>query len=325
MLVASSMEAQNLFVVMDGTNIAELTPDGTQSTFVSGVHSPVGLAFNKAGNLFVGAQAYPTLNYDIYEYAPDGAQSTFAPAAGQLETLAFDSSGELFEADNNSGSIYEYTPGAVRSTFASGLGNFPGGMAFDRTGNLFVSDQDNGTIIKITPGGAQSTFASGLDLPAGLAFDKAGNLFVADNFPPGNIYEYTPDGVQSTFASVPGLPFALAFNSAGDLFVSVATSTNGAIVEITPEGTQSIFVSGPYGLVGSVFAFQPVPRLQAAATNSTLQVTVSMPSPYYSTIIQASTNLVDWVNICTNTPPFTLTNSTATTAPYRFYRATLGP
>ena len=34
-----------------------------------------------------------------------------------------------------------------------------------------------------------------------------------------------------------------------------------------------------------------------------------MPSPYYSTIIQASTDLVNWVNIYTNTPPFTFTDS----------------
>jgi uncharacterized repeat protein (TIGR01451 family) len=40
------------------------------------------------------------------------------------------------------------------------------------------------------------------------------------------------------------------------------------------------------------------------------------------TVIQASTNLINWVNIYTNTPPFTFTD-TVTSLPYRFYRAEL--
>ncbi|HTR41792.1 MAG TPA: protease pro-enzyme activation domain-containing protein [Pseudomonadales bacterium] len=39
-----------------------------------------------------------------------------------------------------------------------------------------------------------------------------------------------------------------------------------------------------------------------------------------ATVIQASTNLINWVNIYTNTPPFTFTD-TVTSLPYRFYRA----
>jgi hypothetical protein len=50
-----------------------------------------------------------------------------------------------------------------------------------------------------------------------------------------------------------------------------------------------------------------------------------MPSPYQSTIIQGSTDMVNWTNIYTNTPPFTFTDSMATTLPCRFYRALLDP
>jgi len=50
------------------------------------------------------------------------------------------------------------------------------------------------------------------------------------------------------------------------------------------------------------------------------QLTVTMPSPYYLTIVHASTNLVNWQDICTNTPPFTFTASPAE-APSCFYRA----
>ncbi|HLX68285.1 MAG TPA: hypothetical protein VKV04_01540 [Verrucomicrobiae bacterium] len=50
-----------------------------------------------------------------------------------------------------------------------------------------------------------------------------------------------------------------------------------------------------------------------------------MPSPYYSTIVQVSTDMVNWTNVCTNTPPFTYTDSMGTVLPCRFYRALLGP
>ena len=44
-----------------------------------------------------------------------------------------------------------------------------------------------------------------------------------------------------------------------------------------------------------------------------------------STIVQASTNLVNWQNIFTNTPPFVFTNFQSTNFPIRFYRALLAP
>ena len=136
----------------------------------------------------------------------------------------------------------------------------------------------------------------------------------------GTIHEITPDGVKTTFASGLREPQGLAFNSAGDLFVADAANVN--IYEFTPGGTQSTFASGLYNPSG--LAFQPVPELQGVATNGVFQLTVSMPSPYYSTIIQASTDLVNWVNIYTNTPPFTFTDSMATNFLSRYYRALLG-
>jgi len=65
--------------------------------------------------------------------------------------------------------------------------------------------------------------------------------------------------------------------------------------------------------------------LVAAATNGVIQVAVSMPSPYQSTIVQVSTDMVNWTSVCTNTPPFTFTDSMGTTLPCRFYRALLAP
>ncbi len=56
----------------------------------------------------------------------------------------------------------------------------------------------------------------------------------------------------------------------------------------------------------------------ASLSGGKFNFTVSSVGP--PTVIQASTNLVNWVNIYTNTPPFTFTD-TVTSLPYRFYRA----
>ena len=324
LLITSGAPAQNLFVAnqggTSGTTITEITPGGAQSRFASGLSSPDGLAFNSAGDLFVANQEGDT----ITEITPGGVRSTFASGLQVPCGLAFNSAGNLFVANFSEGTIYEYTPGGVQSTFASGLDG-PEGLAFNSAGDLFESDSYSGNIYEFTPAGTKSTFASGFQTPLTLAFDQAGNLFVANtvSFSPnntGSIIEITTGGVRLTFAS--GLdPVGLAFNGAGDLFES--DWDTGKIYEFTPGGAQSTFATGlnyPEGL-----AFQPVPELVADVTNGVFQATVSMPSPSHPTIIQASTDMVNWTRVYTNTPPFTFTDSMETTLPHRFYRALLAP
>jgi len=56
----------------------------------------------------------------------------------------------------------------------------------------------------------------------------------------------------------------------------------------------------------------------AVAAGGKFDLTVSGTG---TVVIQASTNLVSWVNIYTNTPPFTFTDTISSPFPYRFYRA----
>lgn len=243
LLLASSVPAQNLFVGTQGggtgfgpygvDTIVQITPDGSQSTFASGLNLPTGLAFNSAGNLFE-ADAY---SGNIYEFTPAGVQTTFVSGLGldQPQGLAFDSAGDLYEAELYTGQLNRFTPGGVETTIATGLS--PSAIAIDRFGNIFVAD--HGSIDEFTSGGLKTTFATGLN-PFGLAFDHAGNLFVTDGS--ANIYEYTPSGVRTTFASGLITPDGLAFNNAGDLFVT--SSDSGDIYEFTPSGAESVFASG---------------------------------------------------------------------------------
>jgi uncharacterized repeat protein (TIGR01451 family) len=61
-------------------------------------------------------------------------------------------------------------------------------------------------------------------------------------------------------------------------------------------------------------------RPTVSVTGSGGQFKLSIGGASSLTVIQASTNLINWVNIYTNTPPFTFTD-TVTSLPYRFYRA----
>ena len=270
-LICRRASAQNLFVSdfdFQGNYsiIDEFTPNGVRSTFVSGLNSPAGLAFDKAGNLFVADAGSGA----IYKFTPAGVRTTFASGLPLPDPvgLAFDSAGNLFVAAHVT--IYKFTPTGARTTFATvQLG--ANGLAFDRAGNLFVAagvfkflQPNTGLVYKFSPTGVRTTFASGLNYPLALAFDSRGNLFVADggydgyDFPVvgAAVYKFTPSGLRSTVASendqVSVIPYGLAIDSADNLFVADGVSHN--ILKFTPGGVRSVFAPGgeEYGL-----AFQP--------------------------------------------------------------------
>ena len=78
----------NLFVSESNSgSITEITPNGTKSTFASGLNTPYGLAFDSSGNLFVSVN-----DGSIAEITPNGTKSTFASGLNSAHGLAFDSS-----------------------------------------------------------------------------------------------------------------------------------------------------------------------------------------------------------------------------------------
>jgi len=81
----------NLFVSTEiqgnpggGDTILVFAPDGTESTFASGLDEPRGLAFDSAGNLFV-AEVPALTTGDILKFAPDGTFTVFASGLGRIE------------------------------------------------------------------------------------------------------------------------------------------------------------------------------------------------------------------------------------------------
>jgi len=164
LFVATGDSDLNDFPINGSGKIYKFAPDGMRTTFASGLDLPTGLAFDRAGNLFVAnvsTRENHHLSGAIYKFPMDGLRSTFASGLTNPEALAFDDAGNLFVSDPNPGSsaIYKFTPAGVRSTFASEL-IWAGALACDSAGNLFVADSPGHAIYKFTPSGVRSTFAA---------------------------------------------------------------------------------------------------------------------------------------------------------------------
>src|SRR5438309_10148573 len=176
MAANNSAPGQDLFVSEANGSVVKISPDGAQSTFAAGMKRPLGLAVDRAGNVFVADRFSAT----IYKFTPAAAGSAFATNIYSSFALAFDSAVNLFATDVDC-SVYVFTPDGARSLFASGM-QHTSALAFDSAGNLFVTDSGSASndahIYKFTPVGAGSTFASGLDESYGLPLRARETFFI---------------------------------------------------------------------------------------------------------------------------------------------------
>ena len=227
--------AHNIYVGdTENSLIRKISPDGDVTT-ISGhlgggytdgklsdalYSDPDGMAFDKAGNLFVSDGR----NNVIREISTNGIVSTLA-GGGPFErgskdgngtnatftepfSIAFNSLGNLLVVDFSRSLIREVAPNADVTTFAGGnskgtfingkgtLASFssPWGVTVDAKDNIYVADFNNNVIRMITPDGEVSTLAgsgasgaangpadqASFNLPGGIAIDKSGNIYVAD-------------------------------------------------------------------------------------------------------------------------------------------------
>jgi DNA-binding beta-propeller fold protein YncE len=285
-LTAWTAHADQLFASINGTtangggSIFQYNPSGKQSTTLSSLDRPRGLAFDQTNNLFVATNSLNSttgnLQGTIFKITPGGMISTFAtgfPANFLLEKVVTDSCDNIFVVAANqndpnlASTIFLITACGTVSTFGSTPGDSLD-MAFDSAGNLFVADFGDQTIFKFTPAGVRSIFVgpptfTAVQRPEGLAFDKSGNLFVSTGGTDGNdaILKLTPAGVVSTFATgLSQIPRGMAFSANGNLFVAeignTAPAAPGDILEFTPAGARTVFASGlgrPQGNGGAEF------------------------------------------------------------------------
>ncbi len=223
-------------------------------------YSPVGVAADKAGNVYVADY----LNSTIRMVTSAGVVSTLAGRAGFPGTndgtgtgarfsnptgLALDAAGNIYVAD--SPHIRKVTAAGVVTTLPTAfmaLG-IPTGLAVDSATNIYVTDQGDDTILKVSTNGAVTVLAGSTGHfgtndgtngtarffdPEGITVDATGNLYVSDSGN-GTIRLVTSNGVVTTLAGSPGqlgsadgtngtarfyYPMGLALDQAGNLYVA---------------------------------------------------------------------------------------------------------
>jgi sugar lactone lactonase YvrE len=172
--------AGNLYAADFGANgsagdghgaIYKFAPNGTKTTFASGLYRPRHLVFDFYGNLFVGADSGTCFGCvgpigTLLKFAPSGAKSTVASGIDTIVGLACDSAGYVFAS---SGGILKFAPSGAQSKFATSGSNSlafepPHGVPVNIATRMHVLTGDNVVIAGfiITGTGGKQVIIRGL-------------------------------------------------------------------------------------------------------------------------------------------------------------------
>lgn len=159
------------------------------------------------------------------------------------------------------------------------------------------------------------------------------NVIVSDSLPAGVVVTSTNATVGSVTRSGSTLIWnvgTLNPNVGGQLTLVLHPITLGTYVNyaLASAGTPDPNPDEDSATIAiDVIALTP-PQISnpVAGTNGTFKLTIpSLGGAPATAIVQASTNLMNWANVYTSTPPFTYTDSNATNYPTRFYRVMIIP
>jgi subtilase family serine protease len=227
----------------------------------------------------------------------------------------------LFYQDDvlNGYSGTNYNGWMLNLTLAKPVGFPADNQLFINASNVFVTTNSQWvTTLSVTNyGPAVSSNAYVVDQ---LPVPSAVTLVSSSSSLPGSVINYAGDSLTWNVGS-------LAVNAGGTLTLTfqgnvVGTYTNGATVFSTTDPNPDDDSVGASITVGTM----PAPTISPYFyPGSSKAFALSVASDFGSTVvIQASTNLVNWLPVSTNIAPYIFTNFDDTNFPYRFYRAVTG-
>ncbi|MFG1179299.1 NHL repeat-containing protein [Xanthobacter versatilis] len=232
-------------------SLAMITPAAAQGTnraerLWTGFSSPVGMAFDKTGNLFVAEWSAGRVS----RIEPGGKRTTFADDLSGPSGLAIDAEGNIYVASYSRDEIYRFTPDGSRETWLTGLAT-PAGLGFDRTGRLLVANRRTNEILAFSAARIRSVAVSGLRTPVG-AVQRPDNGFIVSNIG-GGVTILRGDGRRIETGEALRTPGpGIAQTASGRVFVVDYGGTG--IHEVSDDGRTSLFVDGlssPVGLTVS--------------------------------------------------------------------------
>jgi serine/threonine-protein kinase len=238
---------QKIFIVeRDVNTLVTYTTDGKPSTpTITGLSTPVGVAVDANGKIYVANSGSASTPGTITTYNPDGSQTTPTITVGLAPFgVAVDGNGKIYVANYDSGTVTTYLPDGTPTTPTIGGLLSPTDVKVDSNGKIYVTQKGtssfNGSVTTYNPDGSQTkpTITAGIYLPASLALDAKGNIYVS-NDATDDITTYAPNGKQrkvtmSGFTT--GDPGYIAIGATGKVYV---TSSHGFMTTYTKSGKPS--------------------------------------------------------------------------------------
>jgi sugar lactone lactonase YvrE len=219
----------NIFTTFSGSRgqkvpvaVYKIDLNYTVKPFVNDLMNATGLAFDKAGMLYVSSR----FDGIVYQVTPNGSMAVYVEGMGVATGVCFDGEGNLYVGDR-SGTVFKISPERqifVYATLEPSIAAYH--LAYGPENYLYVTGPTTSSfdaVYRISPAGEVETFFRGLGRPQGLAFDENGNLYVAASMGGRRgVVRITPDAKGELFLSGPGV-VGLAFTPSKSLAI---TTTN---------------------------------------------------------------------------------------------------
>lgn len=141
-----------------------------------GLGSPVGMAYDAAGNLYVANWSAGT----VLRFTPEGRRSVLAKGLNGPSGLAIAPTGDIYVASYSEDLVWRFAPDGSRQTvFIRGLAT-PAGLSFDSRGRLLVANRRTNQILAAKTDGQIEVVAEGLRTPVGAIELPNGDLLVSN-------------------------------------------------------------------------------------------------------------------------------------------------
>ena len=195
--------------------------------FLHDLLNPTGLAFDRAGSLYVSSRMEGT----VYKVSPDAHREIYAEGMGVATGIAFDNDENLYVGDRT-GTVFKINRDRqifVFATIEPSIAAFH--LAFGPDQNLYltgptISSFDH--VFRISPSGEVTSFYRGLGRPQGMAFDSEGSLYVAASLAgERGIVRIASDGRVERAVSGNGI-VGIAFTQ----HQSMVVATNSSLIEL---------------------------------------------------------------------------------------------
>ncbi len=148
------------------------------TTFATGLHFPIGMAFDSSGNLFVANWS----DNNVKKFDSNGNFiNNFGTGFSGPLGIVVDSNGNVYITNEYSNTVKKFdAAGNFLKDIGTGF-NRPTGIALDSSENIYVVNSSGHNVMKFNSNGDYiTTLGTGLILPYGIAVDNTGNIYVAD-------------------------------------------------------------------------------------------------------------------------------------------------